>query len=43
MPNHYKRKRAIEAYRAYYIGEKIAGATWKKRQTPNWVPSKITI
>tara|TARA_R110002051_G_scaffold256013_1_gene315070 strand:+ start:4107 stop:4574 length:468 start_codon:yes stop_codon:yes gene_type:complete len=36
MPEQYKNKCAVTAYRSYYNGEKAGFATWKKRKTPNW-------
>jgi hypothetical protein len=38
MPDQYKRPDAIEAYRAYYIGEKLKFAKWEPRaKRPDWV------
>lgn len=37
MPDQYKAYDPIIAYRAYYKGEKLYMATWKKRQTPAWL------
>lgn len=36
MPNRYKRESAIDAYRAYYMGEKVKIANWTKRPVPDW-------
>ena len=37
MPDAYKRPSAVEAYRAYYIGDKAAIARWKDEATqPIW-------
>lgn len=37
MPENYRRPNAVEAYRAYYIGEKYSFATWKApAETPSW-------
>jgi hypothetical protein len=36
MPDQYKRDSAVEAYRAYYIGEKSHLATWSHRGQPEW-------
>jgi hypothetical protein len=38
MPPQYKRKDAVEAYRAYYKGDKAALAAWDwpNSQQPNW-------
>ena len=38
MPNNYKRQDSVEAYRQYYIGDKLKFARWK---TPDKVPSWI--
>ena len=38
MPDKYKYKgNAVRAYRAYYRGEKLHFATWKKRTPPFWL------
>lgn len=38
MPDEYKCDDAIQAYRNYYLGEKVEFATWKwKRSKPEWV------
>jgi hypothetical protein len=38
MPNQYrKNKTTVEAYRAYYIGEKVQGNKWTNRETPSWI------
>ncbi len=36
MPDEYKNKCAVTAYRAYYNGEKARFAKWKTRKTPEW-------
>jgi hypothetical protein len=37
MPQEYKRSCAVEAYRAYYIGDKADIAEWDwGRLTPDW-------
>ena len=36
MPEQYKNKCTVTAYRSYYNGEKARFATWKKRETPKW-------
>lgn len=36
MPNQYRSPDAIEAYRAYYLGEKARFAKWKASITPFW-------
>jgi hypothetical protein len=35
MPEHYRNKNAVRAYRAYYRGEKVSFARWKTRP-PRW-------
>lgn len=37
MPEQYKSADAVEAYRAYYRGEKAAFATYKNCQPPSWL------
>ena len=36
MPEEYKNSNAVEAYRAYYLGEKTGFAEWKYSETPSW-------
>ena len=36
MPDKYKTADTIEAYRAYYKGEKATFATWKFTKQPDW-------
>jgi len=38
MPDHYKQEDAVEAYRAYYKGDKASFAKWEwpTAQTPSW-------
>ncbi len=36
MPDKYKSESAVDAYRAYYLGEKTAFAEWKYSDTPSW-------
>lgn len=36
MPDQYKHKNAVEAYRNYYRGEKRDIAKWTTRSTPDW-------
>lgn len=39
MPDQYKRSDVVEAYRAYYIGEKLKFAKWEPRaERPSWLP-----
>ncbi len=37
MPNEFKRRSAVEAYRAFYNGEKLRFATWTRREEPYWL------
>ena len=37
MPDEYKSRDPIEAYRHYYIGEKLAFAKWTNRNQPEWI------
>jgi len=37
MPDKYKQESSIEAYRAYYIGEKIGFIKYTKREPPDWI------
>jgi len=32
----------VRAYRAYYIGEKLKFATWRRRRPPFWIPTEKT-
>lgn len=36
MPEEYKRDDPVEAYRAYYLGEKAGFAKWTARDIPEW-------
>tara|TARA_R110002096_G_scaffold261787_2_gene455368 strand:- start:602 stop:1156 length:555 start_codon:yes stop_codon:yes gene_type:complete len=36
MPEEYRNKDAVEAYRAYYLGEKNKIAVWKEGNIPSW-------
>lgn len=36
MPDDYKSDNAVDAYRAYYIGDKSHLAAWKHRGKPDW-------
>ena len=36
MPDEYKNDDTVEAYRAYYLGEKTGFAEWKNTDTPTW-------
>lgn len=37
MPDEYRREDAVEAYRAYYLGQKYTFAKWEKgREAPDW-------
>ena len=37
MPEQYKHKKCIKAYRLYYINEKSHLFSWKKRNIPFWI------
>lgn len=37
MPDEYKQKDPVAAYRAYYNACKVAGAKWTNREIPEWV------
>lgn len=41
MPNEYKNKDIVKAYRDYYNGEKKHLFSWKNRQVPKWVMKGI--
>jgi len=36
MPDEYKDKDIVKAYRKFYLGEKASFATWKNRTMPEW-------
>ena len=37
MPEQYRNKDVVKAYRSYYIGEKSHLFEWKKRNKPRWI------
>ena len=37
MPEQYRNKNAVKAYRDYYINEKSDFLKWTKRKTPKWI------
>lgn len=41
MPDEYKRPDAIDAYRAFYLGDKVRFARWRKSSPPYWWPSEF--
>jgi hypothetical protein len=41
MPDKYKCEDSVEAYRKYYIGEKLRFAKYTKREAPNWLKDYI--
>ena len=41
MPDEYKNSDAVEAYRAYYLGEKTAFAKWSYSDTPSWYAKEL--
>ena len=43
MPENYKvAGDAVKAYRQFYLGEKMAFATWTRRRMPLWVKEKLS-
>jgi hypothetical protein len=40
LPEKYKSKSAITAYRKFYASEKIYSAKWNKRKKPKWIYNK---
>ncbi len=40
MPDQYKEKDVVAAYRNYYINEKLGFAKWKNGNVPMWVTEK---
>ena len=40
MPDQYKQPSTVDAYRAYYLGEKYGFAKWTKREIPDWWQNK---
>ena len=43
MPEQYKNSNAVEAYRAYYNGEKTRFAKWKNDKIPNWFLTSVDV
>jgi hypothetical protein len=41
MPVQYKRESCIEAYKAYYIGEKLSFVKYTRREPPQWIVEYI--
>jgi hypothetical protein len=41
MPDIYRDKNPVVAYRKYYINEKVRFAKWKKTQVPSWFVDKV--
>ncbi len=39
MPEQYKNKNPVKAYRNFYIGEKHKLFQWTKRKPPRWIPN----
>jgi hypothetical protein len=37
MPDEYKSKDSVVAYRSYYNGAKSHLHNWKRRQAPDWI------
>ncbi|MDL5360878.1 hypothetical protein [Halalkalicoccus sp. NIPERK01] len=42
MPDEYRRDDAVEAYRAYYAGEKAEWAEWSHTDEPPWLKDRST-
>lgn len=43
MPDRYKCSNPVEAYRRYYLGEKMGFARWRNgREAPDWLLDKVT-
>ncbi len=42
MPQQYKNKNPVLAYRNFYLGEKSSLFQWTKRKAPSWIENKIT-
>lgn len=40
MPDQYKTEDTVEAYRKYYIGEKLSFAKWSYSDAPYWLQNK---
>lgn len=38
MPEQYRNADAVQAYRDYYVAEKLHFAKWTKRNVPGWIP-----
>ena len=43
MPEEYRNPDPVAAYRAYYLGAKVQGATWKVRGAPTWVTQTMEV
>lgn len=43
MPEQYKTENCIQAYRNYYIGEKISFAKYTKREAPEWFKPYLSV
>ena len=41
MPDQYRNKNAVKAYRDYYINEKSNLLIWTKRKTPEWINGEL--
>ena len=37
MPDKYKCEDPVQAYRNYYLGEKMYMAVWTEREVPAWI------
>ena len=43
MPEGYKADHPIDAYRNYYLGEKLRIAKWKYTKVPYWVEQRVDV
>jgi hypothetical protein len=42
MPDYCKQEDPVDAYRFYYIKEKVNFATWKNTETPQWFKEGVS-
>jgi hypothetical protein len=42
MPDKYKQESSVEAYKAYYIGEKLGFIKYTRREPPLWIVEYLT-
>ncbi len=41
MPDKYKSPDPVQAYRSYYLNDKVRMLVWRKRGPPSWVPKNL--